>query len=235
MGSSVSNNEKCVIWRNELKTNPENFKRVILKNVTDSENIYTEEHLMMEKFGVDLKSNSKWINRSFPILNGLSDNFLDDDQLQAIKEKRKQTCIQKYGVDHPSKTIINRKKCKARFNTDDVRKRRGKSISKAWKNKTKIELEQITQKRTKKLQKYLSNQKNYSKHCEMRKRTALKWWVTVECIETNKTFSFFKNDSLYHIQVGPGQIMKRIRKVTMSPFKSKDGMTYRLISCIKKH
>lgn len=232
LGSPISTCDVVSLWRKELNANPTDFKRTILKGVYDADvDLYQEEYSAMKEYGVIIASDSEWINRSYPIVGGMNSPLISAEDKERMEAKRKETLINKYGVEHYSKTDAGRQHAKVTLHTPEIRAKRGKSIKKTYDELSEDVKVQRAQDRAERYKQWYhdpNNQEEVKALLERKRQSLIKHRVVVED-EGGNRITFPICESLEVIGVKSGVVWKRKRGVTDAIMKSKDGKRYKYI------
>ena len=118
------------LWKELTKIEPQNFKRTIVKELTQSENLIEEEIKLLQSVSPNIQRDPIWLNNCIPRKNGFPIYNPTEKEKKQIQKKREQTnmekygipyhvidrdksrkaCISRYGVDHHNKTVKNKQK-----------------------------------------------------------------------------------------------------------------------------
>jgi hypothetical protein len=217
LGTPTSAKDAVVLlWREQLKKCPSDFRRTIIREVMNSEKILNVEREVMAEYGVTTNAESCWINRGIPSHKNMN-------TAEAI-QKRKKTCKDRYGVDHPSQTEKRRKAFSVLMHTEERRKKRGASISAALKSLSKKDWDTIIRKRVTAYKQWASQNKEVLS--ERSKLHTPQHYVTLQRADNNCIESRFITDWSAILSVGTGTIQKRIRGVTNSPLIDANNNSY---------
>jgi hypothetical protein len=128
---SKKNCEKCETWKLESKRNTQDFKKEIILYVKEGESLIQNEINYMKEVSCDIRKDPKWLNFAIPRLKGFPECKFTKKQRKAIHEKaqdtifkktgkrygnfidiekRRQTTLKRYGVDHYGKLESTKKK-----------------------------------------------------------------------------------------------------------------------------
>jgi hypothetical protein len=196
---SKKNCEKCEAWNVESKINPNDFKKEIIKEVYEGDSITKNEIEYMKSVSNDIKNDPKWLNAAIPRLGAFPEFVFSESEMKkreikrknTIKkmtgnengsiiniEKRRKTCIAKYGVSHFNKTETGRKNTSIRKKkyfssmSEEERKAHGqKSLQGRDPKKSKITA-----------QKGAETRKNFSeeKKIEIQNKRKEKWYAALK-------------------------------------------------------
>ena len=232
LGSPVSCCDVVTIWRNELKSNPDSFKRTILKEIYDTDvDLYHEEDLVMKEHNVSIIKESEWINRSYPIIGGMNSPLRSNEEKEIMVSKRRGTLVSKYGVDHYSKTPEMRELVRVAMHTPEARDKRGKSIKATYDALPEDVKVQRAKDRAYRYKQWYHDPANIEvvEQCKERKRqTRIKTFVSVED-ENGVRITFPICESFETVGIKSGVIWKRKRGITTSKMKNKDNKLYKYI------
>lgn len=85
-------------WYIELKTNPNNFKRTIVRELVEGNDIVEEEIKLLSSLSEDIITDPIWLNRAIPRVGGFPHYKPTPEEKLQIQNKRETTNIQRYGV-----------------------------------------------------------------------------------------------------------------------------------------
>lgn len=122
---------KCLEWKKESKQKPDDFKRQIIEYVYEGESIIKKEIDYMKSISPDIKNDPKWLNVCIPRIGGFPEyKSSKEEKKESMKktrktllektgniygnfvniEKRRESCMKKYGEIHFNKTEFGRKR-----------------------------------------------------------------------------------------------------------------------------
>lgn len=232
LGSPVSCCDVVTMWRNEIESNPDSFKRTILREIHDRDvDLYHEEYLVMKEYNVSITKESIWVNRSYPIPGGMNSPLRSNEEREAIVSKRKSTILRKYGVDHYSKTPEMRERARATLHAPEVRDKRGESIKAAYDNLPDNVKAQRAKDRAIRYKQWYNDPANKEAVEQMnqrRRKARIRTFVSVED-ENGVRITFPICESFEKIGITSGAVWRRKRGVTATKMKNKDGKLYKYI------
>lgn len=115
---------KCLEWKKESKSFPENFHKQIISFVYENESITEKEIEYLKTISTDIVNDEKWLNHSIPRIGGFPEFKFDEDSMKKREIKRKNTVLLKTGHEHGYFIDINKRKntCLKRYNVDNYNK-----------------------------------------------------------------------------------------------------------------
>jgi hypothetical protein len=265
---STKNCIKCKTWKLESKKNPQDFHKQIIKYVDETENLIFEEIKFLRSVSDNIIKDLNWLNNSIPRL-GAFPEFIFDQQTMSLREekrikttlknkgikyafldkaKAKQTCLERYGVDHQNKRKESKDKnaqhkkvyfgsmtpedkklhgLKSKLGRDAQNVKNGilktKQTKNQWSNEYK---EYIENKRKIKWFKSVNNRSEadkkiiFEKYKFASKKLRKQYYITIEYMQTGDIKSLFLNDWL-NLGFARDGIMSRIKKNLSLPLYSR--------------
>lgn len=262
---SKKNCIKCIEWKKESKINKQDFKKEIIEYAYEGESLIQKEINYMRKISHDIKSDPKWLNSCIPKMGGFPEyKFTKEETEERMKkfrktllektgnvygnfanvEKRRESCMKKYGVIHFNKTEAGRKQIgmikKKYFEsmTEEEKKQHGQ---KSLKNRNKENVfagsrkaaetrnnfdeetkKEIQEKRKKSWYDALKSRspEHHKIVCEKYRNNSYYYqktrYVTIEDLDTKTTESRFIND-WRKLGYPPDSIGKRARRNSLKP------------------
>lgn len=121
---SKKNCLKCLEWKKESKINPENFKKEIICFIEKNESIIQKEIEYLKSVSNDIINDEKWLNSSIPKIGAFPEFRFSRDAMKKRECMRKNTILIKTGNEHGFFINLNKRRntCLIKYNVDHYNK-----------------------------------------------------------------------------------------------------------------